>query len=78
MDRLSWLHNKHRLRYKLYLPDDTVVERTRLISSVADARQKLAIANELEAFTANQTDTLHQLRTWSNMRERVGERVGSS
>ena len=67
MATLSQVNKRHCLRYKLYLPDDTVAERSRLINSIADARQKLAIANELEAFTASQTYTVHQLRTWSNL-----------
>lgn len=68
MAKISKLGNKHRLRYMVYFPGGKQVERSRLIASTSDAREKLSMANELEFRTANKTYTARRLEVWQNMR----------
>ena len=65
MAQVTKLHNKHRLRYKVYYPDGPR-ERSRLYRTASDAQQARTIAHQVEAHTAALTYTEQHLAVWAN------------
>ena len=66
MAALTKLHNKYRLRYKIYLPDGTVKERSRLYNSAVEARMKNLLAQSVEALTAQLNYVHDDIVKWSH------------
>lgn len=66
MPKLTKLHDKHRLRYKIYLPDGTYKERSRLYNTQPEARAKETEATTLEVLTSQLNYTQKDLVKWTH------------
>lgn len=60
--------SKYRVRWRLYLPDDTWLERSRLATDKGQAREIKAMADLIEIKTMHQESTVADLEHWQRHR----------